>query len=300
MAQLQEFNLTQLKELIEHNDDHLANNYISRNLTVARNVRATIIKEQFSNSPTLLPEMRILVIRQGWSHVMLNMIEHRIEQGDLVYLGPNGIIQFLGASDDVQALGISMSNEVLQLAIGSSIPQAFDGHLRDFHLHLQPDEVDYYDQLHELLSRYFREEGYSSQVTLHLVGAILWYVNNQWSHHEQITRESQTREQRLFTEFVQLVSQYAPQQHTIEFYASRLCLTPRYLSTIIKQVSGKSAKQWIDDALVTRIKIDLLHSDKPLATIADDMNFPNPSFFAKFFKRMTDMTPREYQNRHKQ
>ena len=215
MAQLQEFNLTQLKELIEHNDDHLANNYISQNLAVARNVQATIIKEQFSGSPTLLHEMRILVIRQGWTHVMLNMIEHRFEQGDLIYLGANGIIQYLEASDDVQALGISMSNEVLQLAIGSSIPQAFDGHLRDFHLHLQPDEVDYYDQLHELLSRYFREEGYSSQVTLHLVGALLWYVNNQWSQHEQITRESQTREQRLFTEFVQLVSQYAPQQHTI-------------------------------------------------------------------------------------
>ena len=294
MAQLQEFTLTQLKEIIERDDDLLANNYISRNLAVARNIQAIIIKEQFSGAPTLLPEMRILVIKQGWTHVMLNMIEHRFEQGDLVYLGPNGIIQFLGASDDVQALGISMSNEVLQLAIGSSIPQAFDGHLRDFHLHLQPDEVDYYDRLHDLLSRYFREEGYSSQVTLHLVGALLWFVNNQWSQHEQITRESQTREQRLFTEFVQLVSQYAPQQHTIEFYASRLCLTPRYLSTIIKQVSGKSAKQWIDDALVTRIKIELKHTRKPIALICEELNFPNPSFFTKFFKRMTGTTPFDF------
>ena len=294
MAQLQEFTLTQLKEIIERDDDLLANNYISRNLAVARNIQAIIIKEQFSGAPTLLPEMRILVIKQGWTHVMLNMIEHRFEQGDLVYLGPNGIIQFLRASDDVQALGISMSNEVLQLAIGSSIPQAFDGHLRDFHLHLQPDEVDYYDRLHDLLSRYFREEGYSSQVTLHLVGALLWFVNNQWSQHEQITRESQTREQRLFTEFVQLVSQYAPQQHTIEFYASRLCLTPRYLSTIIKQVSGKSAKQWIDDALVTRIKIELKHTRKPIALICEELNFPNPSFFTKFFKRMTGTTPFDF------
>ena len=299
MAQLQEFTLTQLKELIEHNDDHLANNYISQNLAVARNVQSVIIREQFSGIPTLLPEMRILVIKRGWTHVTLNMIEHRFEQGDLVYLGPNGIIQFHDASPDVQALGISMSNEVLQLAIGNSIPQAFDGHLRDFHLHLQQDEVNYYDGLHDLLSRYFREEGYSSQVTLHLVGALLWFVNNLWCRQEQSYRASQTRDQQMFTDFIQLVAQHAPEHHTIEFYASRLCLTPRYLSTIVKQVSGKSAKQWIDDALVTRIKIDLLHTDKPVSTIGDEMNFPNPSFFAKFFKRMTGMTPRDYQNRHK-
>ena len=66
------------------------------------------------------------------------------------------------------------------------------------------------------------------------------------------------------------------------------------MSTIIKQVSGKSAKQWIDDALVTRIKIDLKHTDKTVARICDDMNFPNPSFLTKFFKRMTGMTPREF------
>lgn len=66
------------------------------------------------------------------------------------------------------------------------------------------------------------------------------------------------------------------------------------MSTIIRQVSGKSAKQWIDDALVTRIKIELKHSDKTIAHIADDMNFPNPSFMIKFFKRMTGMTPASF------
>jgi len=128
------------------------------------------------------------------------------------------------------------------------------------------------------------------------VSALLWLTNHMWSRHEQSHRESQSREQRLFTDFIQLVTQYAPEHHTIDFYASRLCLTPRYLSAIIRQVSGKSAKQWIDNALVTRIKIDLKHSDKPIALIADDMNFPNPSFMTKFFKRMTGMTPTQFQD----
>jgi AraC-like DNA-binding protein len=63
---------------------------------------------------------------------------------------------------------------------------------------------------------------------------------------------------------------------------------------VVKQASGRSAKQWIDEALVTRIKIDLLHTEKPITSISDDMNFPNQSFFTKFFKRMTGMTPSQF------
>jgi len=293
MAELQHFTLTQLKELIEGNDEHIVGNYISQNLAVARNVQLGLIKDQFNLTPTLLPEMRILLIMHGWAQVTLNMIDHHFEAGDLIYLGTNGIIQYHDAAIDVKALGLSMTDELLQLAIGNRVPDALDGHLRDFNLHLQDDEMRYYDQLHSLLTVHGMARG-SSQVTLHLVGALLWYVNHLWSQHEQSHRENLSRDQRLFTDFVQLVSRFATEHHTIDFYASQLCITPRYLSTIIKQVSGKSAKQWIDEALVTRIKIDLRHTDKPIATITDDMNFPNPSFLTKFFKRMTGMTPSQF------
>ena len=299
MADLKQFNLTQLKQLIENNDEHLANNYISQNLAVARNIRVGLVKDQFLDSPTVLPEMRLLLVKQGWARTTLNLVERNITAGDLVFLGSNGIIQYQEASPDIQAVGFSCSDDLFQLAIGQVVPKAFDGHLRDFHLHLEQDQADYYDQLHLLLNRHIMQAGHSSQVTLHLMGALLCYAGHLWQQHQQSHLESQSREQRLFTDFIQLVTQHAPEQHAIDFYASRLCLTPRYLSTVIKQVSGKSAKQWIDDALVTRIKIDLMHTDKPVATIGDEMNFPNPSFFTKFFKRMTGLTPREYQNRHK-
>ena len=294
MAELRQLNLTQLKQLIEGRDETLANNYITRNLAVARNVRIELIKDQILGQPTLMPEMRILIIKSGWATPIINMIERRFEQGDLVFLGSNGILQYKEASTDVRGIGLSISDELFSLAIGNRIPAAFDGHLRDFQMHLEPAQVEYLDQLHSILYQHLKQQNGSSQVTLHLLSALLWYVDNLWSHHEQTYRESQTRQQRLFTDFIQLVSEFAPAHHTIDYYASRLCITPRYMSTIIRQVSGKSAKQWIDDALVTRIKIELKHSDKTIAHIADDMNFPNPSFMIKFFKRMTGMTPASF------
>ena len=294
MAELRQLNLTQLKQLIEGRDETLANNYITRNLAVARNVRIELIKDQILGQPTLMPEMRVLIIKSGWATPIINMIERRFEQGDLVFLGSNGILQYKEASTDVRGIGLSISDELFSLAIGNRIPAAFDGHLRDFQMHLEPAQVEYLDQLHSILYQHLKQQNGSSQVTLHLLSALLWYVDNLWSQHEQTYRENQTRQQRLFTDFIQLVSEFAPAHHTIDYYASRLCITPRYMSTIIRQVSGKSAKQWIDDALVTRIKIELKHSDKTIAHIADDMNFPNPSFMIKFFKRMTGMTPASF------
>jgi len=294
MAEIRQLSLAQLKQLIEGKDEDLANNYISRNMAVARNVRLNLIKDQIVGQPTLMPEMRILMIKNGWAEPVINMMERRFETGDLVFLGTNGILQYKDASSDVQGIGLSISDELFSLAIGNRIPQAFDGHLRHFQLHLQPAEQEYLDQLHLMLYRHLRQQAGSSQVTLHLLSAFLWYVDHLWSQHEQTHRQSQSREQRLFTDFIQLVSEFAPEHHTIDFYASRLCLTPRYMSTIVRQVSGKSAKQWIDAALVTRIKIELKHTDKSVATICDDFNFPNPSFLTKFFKRMTGMTPSQF------
>lgn len=291
---MRQLSLAQLKQLIEGKDEDLANNYISRNMAVARNVRLNLIKDQIVGQPTLMPEMRILMIKNGWAEPVINMMERRFETGDLVFLGTNGILQYKDASSDVQGIGLSISDELFSLAIGNRIPQAFDGHLRHFQLQLQPAEQEYLDQLHLMLYRHLRQQDGSSQVTLHLLSAFLWYVDHLWSQHEQTHRQRQSREQRLFTDFIQLVSEFAPEHHTIDFYASRLCLTPRYMSTIVRQVSGKSAKQWIDAALVTRIKIELKHTDKSVANICDDFNFPNPSFLTKFFKRMTGMTPSQF------
>ncbi len=294
MAELRQLNLTQLKQLVEGNDETAANNYISRNLAVARNVQIGLIKDQLIDQPTLMPEMRLLVVKNGWTAPIINMMERRFEVGDLVFLGSNGILQYKDAAPDVQGIGLSISDELFSLAIGNRIPRAFDGHLRDFQIHLEPAHLEYLDQLHLMLYRHLKQPDGSSQVTLHLVSALLWYVDHLWSRQEQTDRKNQSREQRLFTDFIQLVSEFAPEHHTIEFYASRLCITPRYLSTVVKQASGRSAKQWIDEALVTRIKIDLLHTEKPITRICDDMNFPNQSFLTKFFKRMTGMTPSQF------
>ena len=85
--------------------------------------------------------------------------------------------------------------------------------------------------------------------------------------------------------------------HTLSFYADRLCITHRYLSRVIQQVSGTYAKEWIDRAIVPEAKVILKHSNLSVAAIAEELHFANPSFFNKYFKRLTGMTPNGYREK---
>ena len=143
MANLQQFTLTQLKELIENQNESLMGNYITQNLAVARNIRLEMVKKQFSNGPIMMPEMRILIVKQGWVKPTINLIERHLAPGDLVFLAANGVVEYRDAGADVRGIGISMSAELFSLAIGNKIPQALDGHLRDFQLHLQPQQLTF-------------------------------------------------------------------------------------------------------------------------------------------------------------
>ncbi|MEZ5005647.1 MAG: helix-turn-helix domain-containing protein [Bacteroides graminisolvens] len=89
--------------------------------------------------------------------------------------------------------------------------------------------------------------------------------------------------------------EYCTQERNVAFYADKLCLSPRYLNTLVKNTSRQTVMEWLNQAVVIESKVLLKHSDLLVYQIADKLNFPNPSFFCKFFKKMTGMTPMEYQ-----
>ena len=101
----------------------------------------------------------------------------------------------------------------------------------------------------------------------------------------------------IFNRFLQLVNDYCHNERHLSFYAGRICVTERYLSTVIRQTSGITAKEWIDRAVITAAKVMLKHSDMQIAEITERLNFSTPSFFCKYFKRLTGETPQEYRRR---
>ena len=105
---------------------------------------------------------------------------------------------------------------------------------------------------------------------------------------------SSARVNQLFERFIALVTEYHNTERGMAFYADKLCLTPKYLSKLVKQASGRSAPAWIDSFVILEAKNMLKYSDKTIKEIVYALHFPNQSVFYKFFKAHTGMTPSEY------
>lgn len=141
----------------------------------------------------------------------------------------------------------------------------------------------------------FREDSVTS-----IVSSMICLVAGLWADRINELREeaaqTTTRSRMILEQFIRLVGQYHTKYRNVGFYADKLCLTPKYLSKLIKTASGKSAPEWIDSYVILEAKNLLKYSDIAIKEIVYRLNFPNQSVFYKFFKARTGMTPSEYRN----
>lgn len=132
-----------------------------------------------------------------------------------------------------------------------------------------------------------------------LLTSTFYYFGDIWQskiqHAPQITESrGSMRSKLIFNSFLELVAKHHDSERGMAFYAKELCLTPKYLSSVIKKVSGKSGPNLIDDFVVLEAKNLLRYSDYPIKEIVYRLNFSNSSVFYKFFKSHTGLTPSEY------
>lgn len=290
--------LTRMRDILEEHSALLSKQlYMEDQLAIihgAAEVFRLVIKQ---DPPFSINDRRLGIIVRGEIVANINLVERHITAGSIVYIGPGSIISPVKLSPDFETYGFGVSTDFPLPFAPNQMPQAFNGQVRDFQIKVSPSDLDIAVQILDTLWLLVHQKGYNRQTAASLIAAQMHHydgIMRQYANHEPDLRN---REQTIFDRFIYLVNQYAPKQHHIKFYADKMCLTERYLGTVIRQASGTTAKEWIDRALTTRIEVELRHSDKTIARIAEEMNFPNPSFFCKYFKRMTNMTPFDYRKK---
>ena len=132
-----------------------------------------------------------------------------------------------------------------------------------------------------------------------LISSIFYLMGAMWTDRLTAAKknggdEMSTRSKIVLEDFLLLVRDYHTKERSLSFYADKLYLTPKYLSKLIKSVSGKSAHEWIDSFVILEAKNLLKYSDMSIKSIVYDLNFPNQTTFYRFFKAKTGMTPSEY------
>ena len=245
--------------------------------------------------PFTINDHRLGIIMNGEAEITINLQDRHLTSGTLVYIGPGTIIHPKRLSPDLRIFGIGLfSNFPMPFAQGQ-MPSAFNGQVRDFQLSANEEDIATATHIMDAIwQTVHATDDYHRPTVIALVAAQMHHYDQLFHRQTDQLASSRSREQTIFDRFLQLVTQHCAEHHQVGYYAERMCLTERYLTTVIRQTSGTTAKDWIDRALITRIKIELRHTDKSAAQIAEEMHFATPSFFSKYFRRLTGMTPGDY------
>jgi len=125
------------------------------------------------------------------------------------------------------------------------------------------------------------------------------FVMEMWNvFADKMERQIKSNEKgSLFQRFLQLVQLQCMEHREVEFYASQLFITPKYLSEICMKTSGKNASDWIQNYTTTRLILLLRNENLTFTEIADSMNFSSQSFFSRYVKKVLGLSPSEYRSR---
>ena len=234
--------------------------------------------------PYQLHEGRLLRVVSGRAQLTINLRTTLLTAQSVCILPPDAIIQYEEVSDDYRIQGFSYTSMPATLAFDCVTV-----------LHLSESDFLRTGDYLQLIRQVLHKESYSLRTIQLLQMALL----NDLHHIQSIEAEQQahvqpSRQEEVFNRFIDLVNQYGLRERNISFYAERLLLSPNRLSTIIKDYSGQTVMQWLNQKTLLQAKVLLRHSDMMIYEIADRLGFAESSTFNRYFKREVGMTPLEY------
>ncbi len=271
--------------------------FIGKDLAMLGEGHKALQKILQPDTPYIMEDCRMGFVRQGKIRLTVNLIEREYGEGTFAFISSGSILQINRMSDDFDLCGMMIGDERLKAALGLSVPKRCGGEASFFTVRPQAEEASTIMRMFATVWELINKKSFPDETLNGLIYAIIHYYNYLDSVETDTAQPETSRGKELFNTFIGLVNTYARRERKLAFYADKMCVTPRYLSTAIKQASGITAKEWIDRAVVTNAKVMLKYSSKQVAEIAYALDFPNVSFFCKYFKHATGMTPQEYRGK---
>ena len=258
-------------------------------------------KHPIHRYPIRFDELYIGLREKGKARFSINLKEFEANTHDLVICSPGDLVQVTLSGDVHLVQSMMISSHFLKemyISLNSFMP--FFASQKDHPVfHMTDGEMEELKSYFLLIKETVGGDDYfRSDITKRLLAAYLYKLGSiLYRHRPELQAEAAKplkREEILFKEFIRLVSEHHRKERRVDFYAELLFLSPKHFSTVIKKVSGKTAGQWIDEYVVLEAKTLLKYSAMSIQEVAYYMNFPNPSFFGKYFKQHTGMSPSEY------
>lgn len=262
----------------------------------------TFSQDILSEKPTRLDMLVFALCVKGTSEFQINLKSYTIESGDMVILFPGQIVYNKRSSIE-NCLLISVSRTLMD----SLVPR--NKSLMDVIFYILNNPViktdehgektikEYIDFIISRINSFKgRKQMFGNEVIKNIAMAMLYEVLDMVSKEVMVENKSLTRKDEIFRHFLKLLTEYYNKDRSVAFYADKICVNPKHLSNVIKELTGKTAGEWIDEHVIMEAKVLLKSSNMTVQEVSQILNFPNQSFFGKYFKKHTGMRPGEYRN----
>lgn len=251
----------------------------------------------FLEYPHSTEGVAISICTKGYGKAKIAFREREITPRTLIMLIPDLIIEPLEISEDLSLKTIFFSYDFIS---GLQLPAHFNiiGKIMASPcINLSNEDyvtlLGYYVFIEE---QYVRDiPKYKSIIIKSLLFALAGEIISLYSNHDAKFL-SNNHTEKMINSFMELLLKNYKSEHNISFYADKLCVTSKYLMTLIKQKTGKPISTWIKCALIAHSKRELKTTDKSIFLISEELNFSSTSQFCRYFKKHTDMTPKQYRD----
>ena len=238
---------------------------------------------------------------EGETSVSFNLHEFKLKKDSIFIFTPKNVLQ-VNSQQYFKADVIAISPDFMRrinINIKNMMP-LFLKFVENPALTLTPEESRSMRGMIAQIERETRgpETHFSFDIVSGLIAATIYKVGDIMYHylaeHPEGQNNSHNRAEEYFKQFAHLLGEHFREERSVGFYARQLCITPKYLTTLIKRISGQSVSEWIDNYVILEAKTLLKYSTMSIQEIAYYLNFPNQSFFGSYFKRNTGMSPSQY------
>lgn len=240
---------------------------------------------------------------EGNLEAEINLKRYEIKENSLIVSVPGNISRVYKADgkESIHFIAVAASVDFMT-SIRYDFARLFSESIAVFDnpcISLSDEECDICKNYFALAEKLYRSKmPNTSDALKFLVSSVFCTLGTLWSERimqaRQLPRTHSARSKIIFEEFLSLVREHHNEERNVAFYADRLCFTPKYLSKLIKEVSGQSAPQWIDSFVILEAKNMLKYSDIPIKEIAERLRFSSTAAFHTFFKTKTGLTPASY------
>lgn len=228
----------------------------------------------------------------------INMIEYRLMRDDLLFIHENAIVEIIINDLNVNVICLIIGKDYHPANVEMTDYLALHVAMAKYplvHLNgrLSANILNTCRQMEEVMAG--RRDIFSADLTKAYLKIFYIYCAmafNELSMPDDMTHSP--RKSLILRQFLNLVERYFINERQVSFYAGKLCLAPKYMSQVIKQASGKIAGEWIQERVILEAKLLLVDGHHNVQQVSDALNFSSQSFFGKYFKSATGMSPKAY------